>query len=84
MGTAGAAESATVGTPLRGHWYDAVLALLDESDQAEMHPELVEGAALSPSKERASTGSAHTSLAELGRGHELAAVARRVLDQVPA
>jgi hypothetical protein len=50
MGTAGAAESATVGTLLPGHWYDAVLALL----------------------------------AELGRAHELAAVARRVLDQVPA
>src|SRR5918994_1921377 len=34
MATAGAAESATVGTLLRGHWYDAVTALLDEAVRA--------------------------------------------------
>jgi hypothetical protein len=31
MRTAGATESSTVGALLRGHWYDAVLALLEES-----------------------------------------------------
>ena len=31
MGTAGATGSSTVGALLRGHWYDAVLALLEES-----------------------------------------------------
>ncbi len=52
MGTAGAAESATVGMLLRGHWYDAVLALLDEAvrDEGPMRPEPDEGPA--------STGSA--------------------------
>src|SRR5918995_4733487 len=35
MATAGAAESATVGTLLRGHWYDAVTALLDEAVRAD-------------------------------------------------
>jgi hypothetical protein len=31
MTTAGATESSTVGALLRGHWYDALLALLEES-----------------------------------------------------
>src|ERR687897_3873492 len=34
MGTA-AAESATVGTLLRGHWYDAVTTVLDEAVRAD-------------------------------------------------
>ena len=38
MGTAGAAESATVGRLLRGHWYDAVLALLDEAVRGDGQP----------------------------------------------
>ena len=33
MGTAGAVGSATVDRLLRGHWYDAVVALLDDDDQ---------------------------------------------------
>ena len=37
MGTA-AAESATVGTLLRGHWYDAVLAVLDEAVRDDGRP----------------------------------------------
>jgi hypothetical protein len=35
MGTAGATGSTTVGALLRGHWYDAVLAVLDEHDRAD-------------------------------------------------
>src|SRR5829696_4454117 len=35
MVIAGAATSATVDTLLRGHWYDAVVALLDEALQAD-------------------------------------------------
>ena len=35
MGTAGATGSSTVGALLRGHWYDAMLAVLDESGQAD-------------------------------------------------
>jgi hypothetical protein len=38
MGTAGAAESATVDTLLRGHWYDAVLALLDQALRDDGQP----------------------------------------------
>jgi hypothetical protein len=67
MATAGPATSATVGTLLRGHWYDAVVALLDE-----MRPEPVEG--------RAPTSSPPIPPADLGRARELAEVARRVLD----
>ena len=35
MGTAGATGSSTVGALLRGHWYDALLAVLDESGRAD-------------------------------------------------
>ena len=38
MATAGAAVSATVGTLLHGHWYDAVVALLDEAVRADGPP----------------------------------------------
>ncbi len=74
MATAGAAESATVGTLLRGHWYDAVVALLDEAigSDGSMRPPQVQG--------RASTGSAQIPAGALGRARELAEVARRVLD----
>jgi hypothetical protein len=65
--TADAARSATVGILLRGHWYDAVVALLDE-----MRPAPVEGSA--------STTSTHRPAADLARARELAVVARRVLD----
>ena len=51
MGTAGAAESATVGALLRGHWYDAVTALLDEA--APTDGPLSRTAALSRARELA-------------------------------
>ena len=35
MGTAGATGLSTVGALLRGHWYDAMLAVLDEFEQAD-------------------------------------------------
>jgi hypothetical protein len=35
MGTAGATGSSTVGALLRGHWYDAVLAVLDDYARAD-------------------------------------------------
>ena len=51
MGSAGAAESATVGSLLRGHWYDAVLALLDEAVRGGGQPG--RGADLSRARELA-------------------------------
>jgi hypothetical protein len=74
MATAGAAESTTVGTLLRGHWYDAVVALLDETIRADgsMRPGPVQG--------RASTGPLDIPTGALSRARELAEVARRVLD----
>ena len=67
MGTADGATSATVRTLLRGHWYDAVAALLDEV----LLPEPVDGL---------STGAATTPGPDLTQARELAEVARRVLD----
>jgi hypothetical protein len=67
MVTAGAATSATVGILLRGHWYDAVVALIDELRRE-------------PAGGRGSTDFTPTGDSALARAQELAAVARRVLD----